>query len=168
LELVAERVEHLSTIVRDAERVEIDWALGEEIMSEEENRALALRFVEEVYNQGNVDAIDAFVSDDFVRHGIGGTMRGTQIIRDRATAVRIGFPDFHITIEDVLTDGDKVVLRQTHTGTHLGEFAGVEPTGKPIQTTEISILRIEDGKIREGWVNVDQLTMLRQIGSLPS
>jgi steroid delta-isomerase-like uncharacterized protein len=137
-------------------------------MSLEENKALARRFVEEVYNQGNVDAVDILVSDQFVRHGIGGTLRGTQIIKDRVNAVRKGFPDFHITIEDALAEGDKVILRQTHTGTHLGEFAGVAATGVQMQTTEISILRIADGRIREGWVNVDQLTMLRQIGALPS
>jgi len=69
--------------------------------------------------------VDALVSDQFVRHGIGGTMRGREIIKERVAAVRSGFPDFHITIEEVLADGDKVVLRQTHTGTHRGEFAGV-------------------------------------------
>jgi steroid delta-isomerase-like uncharacterized protein len=137
-------------------------------MSEEDNKALALRFVEEVYNLGNVDAVDSLVAEDFVRHGIGGTMRGRQIIRERVAAVRKGFPDFHIDVEDVLADGDKVVLRQTHTGTHLGEFAGVLPTGLQMQTTEISILRILDQRICEGWVSVDQLTMLRQIGAIPS
>ncbi|HUG13706.1 MAG TPA: ester cyclase [Thermomicrobiales bacterium] len=136
-------------------------------MSTEDNKALGRRFVEEVYNQGNVDAVDVLVSDQFVRHGIGGTMRGREIIKERVRAVRSGFPDFRITIEDALADGDKVVLRQTHTGTHLGEFAGVAPTGVRMETTEISILRIADGKICEGWVSVDQLTMLRQIGALP-
>ena len=98
-------------------------------MGTEENKALARRFVEEVYNKGNVDAVDEFVSDRFVRHGIGGTMHGRDIIKERVKAVRTGFPDFRITIEEALADGDKVVLRQTHTGTHLGEFAGVLPTG---------------------------------------
>lgn len=137
-------------------------------MSIEANKALARRFVEEVYNQGNLDSVDVLVAEDFVRHGIGGTMRGRGIIKDRVRAVRAGFPDFHITIEDALADSDKVILRQTHTGTHLGEFAGVAPTGKRIETTEISILRIAGGRICEGWVNVDQLTMLRQIGALPA
>jgi predicted ester cyclase len=137
-------------------------------MSQEENKALARRFVEEVYNQGNLDAVDSLVSHEFVRHGIGGTMRGAEIIKDRVRTVRTGFPDFHITIEEALADGDKVILRQTHTGTHLGEFAGAAPTGNQMQTTEISILWIVGGKICEGWVNVDQLTMLRQIGALPT
>jgi steroid delta-isomerase-like uncharacterized protein len=137
-------------------------------MSIEDNKALARRFIEEVYNQGNVDMVDVLVSDQFIRHGIGGTMQGREIIKERVKAARSGFPDFHITIEDALADGDKVVLRQTHTGTHLGEFSGLPPTGARMETTEISILRIADGRICEGWVNVDQLTMLRQIGALPS
>ncbi len=137
-------------------------------MSTEDNKALVRRFIEEVFNQGNLDAIDLFMSDEFVRYGAGRTSHGRQIIKDGVKALRTGFPDFHVIIEDELSDGDKVVQRQTHTGTHLGEFAGVPATGTRMQTTEISILRIVDGKIREGWVNVDQLTMLRQIGAVPS
>lgn len=136
-------------------------------MSTDENKALALRFVEDVYNNGRIEMVDELVSEAFVRHGIGGTMHGRQIIKDRVESVRSGFPDFHIAVEDVLADGDKVVLRQRHTGTHLGEFADVPGTGRRMETTEISILRIEAGRIVEGWVNVDQLTMLRQIGALP-
>lgn len=137
-------------------------------MSMESNKALALRFIEEVYNQGQVEAVDALVSERFVRHGIGGDMSGRQVIKDRVQAVRAAFPDFHISVEEVLADGDKVVLRQVHTGTHLGDFAGVAPTGSRIETTEISIIRMEAGMIAEGWVNVDQLTLLRQIGALPA
>jgi predicted ester cyclase len=97
----------------------------------------------------------------------GGTVTDPSVIRDRAGEVREAFPDFHIEIEDMLVDGDKVVVRQTHTGTHRGTFAGVEPEGRRIETTQISILRLTDGKISEVWVNLDQLTMLRQIGALP-
>ena len=129
-------------------------------------RAIARSLPERVYNTGDIDYVDEIVSPDFVRHGLGGTLHGTNVIKDRVKAIRTGFPDFEITIEDVLTDGDKVVLRQTHRGTQTGEFMGVPPTGKQIETTEISILRVAEGKIREAWVNVDLLTMLRQIGAV--
>ena len=76
-------------------------------MGIEENKALALRFVEEVYNQGQTERVDDLVSPDFVRHGIGGTMRGRQIIKDRVAAMRAGFPDFHISVEEVLAEGTK-------------------------------------------------------------
>ena len=128
--------------------------------------AIARSLPERVYNTGDIAYVDEIVSPDFVRHGLGGTVHGTNVIKDRVNAIRTGFPDFHITVEDLLTDGDKVVLRQTHTGTHTGKFMGVPPTGNQIQTTEISILRVADGKIHEVWVNVDLLTMLQQIGAV--
>lgn len=137
-------------------------------MGEEENKATLVRFIEEVFNKGRTDALDEFVTSDFTRHAMGGTTSGRQILVDAVTALRTGFPDFHVSIEDMLAGGDKVAQRQVHTGTHLGEFAGVKPTGRRIETTEVSIARFQDGKIAEAWVNVDQLTMLRQIGALPS
>jgi predicted ester cyclase len=90
--------------------------------------------------------------------------RGVKI-KDRVAAVRSAFPDFHITIEDQMAEDDKVVTRQTHRGTHKGAFMGIAPTGAQVETTETSILRIADGKICEVWVNVDLLTLLRQIGA---
>ena len=126
--------------------------------------AIARSLPERVYNTGDIAYVDEIVAPDFVRHGLGGTLHGTNVIKDRVNAIRTGFPDFQITVEDLLIDGDKVVLRQTHNGTHTGEFMGVPPTGNRIQTTEISILRVVDGKICEVWVNVDLLTMLQQIG----
>ena len=133
----------------------------------DQNKAIVRRFIDEVYNRGNLDFVDEIVGSDFVRHGIGGTVQGGQFIKDRAAAVRSGFPDFHITIEDQLADGDKVIVRQTHTGTHQGDFMGIAPTGNTIETTEISILRLADGKIREVWVNVDLFSLLQQIDALP-
>jgi steroid delta-isomerase-like uncharacterized protein len=136
-------------------------------MSVEDNKVLAERFVEEVFNQGRIETVDELVSEQFVRHGLGRMTRGRQVIKDYVPVIRSAFPDFHVTIEDALGEGDKVAHRQTHTGTHLGEFAGVAATGRRMETTEISILRIEGGKIAEAWVNVDQLIILRQIGVLP-
>ena len=136
-------------------------------MSVEENKVLAERFVEEVFNLGRVEAVDDLVSERFVRHGLGRVMRGKQVIKDYVPVIRSAFPDFHVSIEDALGEGDRIVHRQKHTGTHLGEFAGVAATGRKMETTEISILRIEGGKIAEAWVNVDQLTILRQIGAIP-
>ena len=135
-------------------------------MSTETNKAIVTSFIERVYNQGDINFINEIVSPDFVRHGIGGTMHGPQIIKDRVTATRSAFPDFHITIEDQIAEGDKVVTRQTHNGTHQGEFMGVPPTGEKMETTETSILRIADGKIQETWVSVDMLTLLQQIGAV--
>ena len=134
-------------------------------MSTDGYKSLVRRFIERVYNAGDVDFVDSIVAPEFVRHGIGGTMHGRQVIKDRVAAARTAFPDFHITIEDQIAEADKVVTRQTHRGTHKGPFMGIAPTGVKVETTETSILRIADGKICEVWVSVDLLTLLRQIGA---
>jgi predicted ester cyclase len=78
-----------------------------------------------------------------------------------------GFPGFQSTIEDLLSEGDKVVLRFTFRGTHQGEFMGIAPTGKQVTMSGINILRIADGKIVEMWNQEDVLGMMRQIGAIP-
>ena len=79
-------------------------------------------------------------------------------------AWREGFPDFHFKLEDMIVQGNKVVLRIPFTGTHLGKFQGQEPTGKKISVTETLILRIEDGKVAEMWEDYDEYGMKIQLG----
>lgn len=74
------------------------------------------------------------------------------------------FPDFHATIEDMVAEGDKVVVRVTATGTHQGDFMGIPATGKPFKYQEIHIARIADGKMAEHWGVEDTLGMLQQLG----
>jgi predicted ester cyclase len=80
---------------------------------------------------------------------------------------RTAFPDLHGTIEDQIAEGDKVVMRMTYRGTHQGELMGIPATGKPVTMTFISINRIAEGKIAEGWVNFDALGMMQQLGVIP-
>ncbi|WP_067847970.1 ester cyclase [Nocardia lijiangensis] len=77
------------------------------------------------------------------------------------------FPDLHIAVEDSIAEGDKVVSRNTVTGTHTGEYLGLPPTGKPISYREIFIFRFVDGRIVESWGVVDTLALMRQLGGLP-
>ena len=81
---------------------------------------------------------------------------------------RSAFPDFHVTIEDQIAEGDRVATRWTMRGTHEGEFRGISPTGKQITVTGIGIFRFSDGKVVESWDNFDQLGMMRQLGVIPS
>ena len=74
------------------------------------------------------------------------------------------FPDRRYTVEDLLAEGDKVVVRFTTSGTHLGEFQGIPATGKTGTVTGIAICRIRDGRIAEQWVEFDQLGMLQELG----
>jgi predicted ester cyclase len=83
------------------------------------------------------------------------------------TLVR-GFPDIQVAVEDVIAEGDKLVARQAVTGTHLGEFRGLPPTGRPVSYNEIFILRFAAGRIAEIWGVVDVLTQLKQLGMIPA
>jgi steroid delta-isomerase-like uncharacterized protein len=126
-------------------------------MSTEENKRLLVRWPEEVFNQGNLDAVDELASADVVWHGphpapdCVGTEAIKQIVRD----FRAAFPDLHIAINELIAEGDKTVHRATTTGTHQGEFLGIPPTGKHVTLTSMSICRWDGGKLVEGWDEAD-------------
>jgi len=83
------------------------------------------------------------------------------------TRLHSAFPDLHVTVEDLIEEGDKVVGRNTVTGTHEGEYMGLKPTGRSITYNEIFIIRFADGRIAETWGVVDVLSQLRQLGAVP-
>ncbi len=134
-------------------------------MSVEENKAIELRFFEEVVNKGELAAIDELCAADFVGHdpppGIAPDRGGYKQFFAMAHS---GFPDFHSTLEDMFAEGDKVVQRFTARGTHRGDWMGIAPTGKQIAIPGIAIHRIAEGKIVEGWTSMDMLGALQQLG----
>lgn len=93
---------------------------------------------------------------------------GVRAIQDVYAALFRAFPDIHIEADDVIAADDKLVCRQTVTGTHLGEYMGLAPTGKPVRYSEIFIFRFSDGRIAETWGVVDVLTQMQQLGVLPA
>jgi steroid delta-isomerase-like uncharacterized protein len=131
--------------------------------------AIVRRFVK-LLNEGDVEALAGLVADDCVCHVAGGLAadtRGPEIWRRRAGTLRTAFPDYRITVEDLLTDFDKVVIRYRGQGTHRGPLFGGAPTGAPVAYTGIMIVRISDGKIAEEWTEYDQVGLMQQIGALP-
>lgn len=92
---------------------------------------------------------------------------GPQLIKEVFARLHQAFPDLHVKIEDLIEEGDKVVSRNTVTGTQRGEYMGIPPSGKPITYDEIFIMRFEDGRIAETWAVVDVLSQLRQLGAVP-
>ncbi|MFQ5794347.1 MAG: ester cyclase [Candidatus Bipolaricaulia bacterium] len=137
-------------------------------MLTEENKAKARRFYEEVFNQRNVDAVDEFVAADFVDHNPGPEQApGREGLKRSFARTITTFPDLHVTVEDMVTEGDKITTRVTFRGTHDGEFEGTPATGKPMTITGIDIVRIEDDKTVERWGNFDELGMLQQLGIIP-
>ena len=77
------------------------------------------------------------------------------------------FPDLHVTIEDLIAEGDKVVSRNTVTGTHDGEYMGVPPTGRPVTYDEIFVVRFAGGRIAETSGVVDVFSQMKQLGAIP-
>jgi predicted ester cyclase len=130
---------------------------------------IALWVVEDVWNKGDFSLAAQMFSPGAVLHYRGqdaplAPESGVQIVKNW----RAGFPDFHIKIEDMIVANDKVVLRIPFTGTHLGKFWGLEPTGRKINVTETLIIRIADNRIAEMWEDYDEYGMRLQLGLLKS
>src|SRR5689334_9500600 len=136
----------------------------------QENSSLIRRWFEEVWNKGRMEAIDEMASPDAIGHGQAqhDTDIGLKEFRIFATDLRRAFPDFKVTIDRVIEQGDIVVARWTTTMTHKGTFLGFAATGKKVTVSGTSMQRIENGKIVEGWDNWDQLGLLVQIGAVPA
>lgn len=130
----------------------------------EENKALMRRIYEEVFNEGNLDLVDEVVAPDFVNHTAPGAPRGPEPVKQLVTMLRNAFPDQHISIEDMIAEDDKVVMRNTYSGTHEGTFMGIPPTGKRFTQNQIHIMRFADGKVVEHWGVRDDLTQMQQLG----
>jgi steroid delta-isomerase-like uncharacterized protein len=137
-------------------------------MSLEENKAIELRFFEEVVNKGNLAAIDELLADNFIqRDATPGTADDREGQKQFFAVAHSAFPDFHSTLEDMFAEGDRVVQRFTARGTHKGEWMGIAPTGKQMTVSGIAIHRITGGKIVEGWTSMDMLGALQQLGVVP-
>ncbi|MEU4279874.1 ester cyclase [Streptomyces tanashiensis] len=124
-------------------------------------------------NSGNpglvARAIDELAAPDMVFHApvpLGAT--GAEALKRVWEVLLRAFPDIHVTVEETVAEGDKVVSRNTVSGTHRGEYRGLPPTGKTVSYGEIFVFRFVDGRIAEICGVVDVLTQLRQLGALPS
>lgn len=136
-------------------------------MSTEQNKALVLRFFEEAFNQGNLAVIDELIASHIVYHAPDGDIRGHDGVHQLVTWMRTTFHDFQVRSEEVIAEGDRVVIRFTDSGIHRGEGMGIPPTGKPVTWTGIDIFRLTEGKIVEGWGILDSLRLRQQLGALP-
>ena len=136
-------------------------------MQTETNTTVASRWYEEVFNAGNLALIDELFAPNFVDHDPSNPLPGLEGVRQLVSMYRGAFPDLHLTIDDEITEGDKVVTRFTGRGTHMGPLMGIPPSGKRVTITAIDILRFENGRIAEHWGNQDLLGMMRQIGVIP-
>ena len=131
-------------------------------MSTEQNKAIFRRLVDEVINTRNMDAADALMSPDYIGHFPGlPPVQGLEAWKQLASGAYLSaFPDLHSTLEDVVTEGDKVVGRFTSRATHKDPLMGIPASGKPVTFGSIVIQRFADGKIVEEWHQDDMLGIL--------
>jgi predicted ester cyclase len=133
-------------------------------MSSEEK--LARRLIEEGFNQGDLRVTDELISPHQVEHQYYGPDHapGAEGVKAVIASLRQAFSDFHLAIEDLVVDGEKVWLRMTATGTNDGSFMGHAPTGRAMRTEVFDVMRVKDGRIVEHWGVPDRLNTLLQLG----
>ena len=135
-------------------------------MSIEENKAIARRWNEEIWGKTNLALADELLSTDFVFNypapGVAANLEG---YKQTLTMNNATISDLRCTTDDMVAEGDKVVVRWTWAGTHKGELMGIPPTGKQVMITGISILHIVGGKMVEEWIEMDTLGMMQQLGA---
>jgi|SRR5215467_8801659 len=134
----------------------------------EENLGLMRRWFQEVWNEGRVQTVRDLLASNAVARGQRGAeaeIRGPEEFVKFVNEIRGSFSDMKLTIEDILAADDKVVVRWSAAMIHTGHVLGFPPSGKSVRIGGISIARIFNGKIVEGWDNWDQLGMLEQIGA---
>jgi steroid delta-isomerase-like uncharacterized protein len=135
----------------------------------EQNKAIVRRLIEEVWNKGNLSVADELFAPNYQHHDAS-TLdfgRGPESEKKRATLYRTAFPDIRLTIEDIIAEGETVMTRWSCQGTHKGDLSGIAPTGKQITISGVTIARLANGKMAEGWVNWDALGLMQQLGVVP-
>jgi len=117
-------------------------------------------------NTGDLALLDKLVAPDYIEHSEG--FQGVEPFKQQITTFRAAFPDLHVTIEDLIIDGDRFASRTTVTGTHTGDLMGMPATGKQINIATVDMGRIEGGQAQERWGGLDMYALLTQLGVIPA
>ena len=137
-------------------------------MAEEENKIIARRFHDEVWDGGDEAALEELFAEDVVDHGaIPGQPPGREGHKYQVRLFRSAVPDLRVTSEDIFSEGDKVAYRWTGRGTHEGELLGIAPTGNEVTFKGIDVLRIAGGRMVERWAEYNDLEVMQQLGVVP-
>lgn len=132
----------------------------------QENKEFVQAEFESTWNEGRLN--EERYTEDFVHHGLAPEPLDFNALVADVTAFRSAFPDVHKEVEACIGEDDLVLVRYSAIMTHVGEFAGVEPSGAAVEATGIVLYRVADGRIAEAWINYDALGILQQIGAVPS
>jgi predicted ester cyclase len=136
-------------------------------MSAEDNKRLVRRLFHEVYNRGLYEVADELIADAYVSHNkLSLEVLGPAGIKRAAKMQREAFPDQVSVLEDVIAEGDRLVVRGRDTGTHTGtSFMGIPPSGRRFEVTWIDIFRVANGRLVEAWLEMDTEDFRRQLTS---
>jgi steroid delta-isomerase-like uncharacterized protein len=138
-------------------------------MSSEQNKKIVRRVFEEPW-KGNLAVVDELVASNYIGYdpAVPEPLRGPAGVKEFISTYREAFPDARITVEQQLAEGNLVATRWSGRGTHEGELMGIEPTGKQVTVSGLTISRLEGGKIVEEFLNWDTLGMMHQLGAIPA
>jgi steroid delta-isomerase-like uncharacterized protein len=140
-------------------------------MTADANAASIRRILEEAWSQGNLDLLDELCAPDCVEHDLSTheELYGLESSKERIRGFRAAMPDLHVTIDDLVAVGDRVVTRWRASGTNEGELLGNPPTHRHVEITGISIDRFDaDGRVAETWDQWDFLSFMQQLGMSPA
>ena len=135
-----------------------------------QNETLVRNFYADVWNQGHIEAAGKYYAEDYVDHNpaVPGQPAGLVGAKAVFSAFLTAFPDLTFTVDQVVSDGDKIAARYTAKGTNTGSFVGMPPTGRGIVVTGIELYRIAGGKVAERWGSFDQFGLMAQLGAIPA
>ena len=140
-----------------------------------DNKEIVRRYYEEAFNEGRIDLLDELIAADVVNYDpVSDTTltpeeaRGFEGFRRHVEIAREAFPDATVTIEEMIAEDDTVLVRFTFAGTHEGRFGGIEPTGNRVSSSNMVLMRLENGKIVERRAESDNLDFLQQLGVSPT
>ena len=139
-------------------------------MTSHTNEAVLRRFYDDAFSKGKLSVVDELADRNFVDHDtpLPGFKSGVEGLKQFIGAMRTGFPDLGVAVNDLVSQGEKVWTRVTVTGTHKGSFMNIPPTGKRISFEGIDIVRFSGGKVAEHWGVIDNLGLLTQLGAIPA
>jgi steroid delta-isomerase-like uncharacterized protein len=134
-----------------------------------QRKTVMQRIADEVLNAKDLDRAADLVAEDIIDHsGFPGQSSGIEGIRQRWAMLFAAFPDFHITIDQMIEEGDLVAMQATGRGHHNGTFFGIPPTGNAVTFREVNLSRVNNGKMLEHWAERSTLEVMQQIGAIPA
>jgi len=131
------------------------------------NEELFKIFIEDGFSKGDVSVFDNYASPDFVEHQHGFKQPNAEGVKKAINGLHQAFPDFSLTIEEIIKDEDKVWGRMTGRGTHRTQFGPMPPTGRKFEITVFDVMRFKDGLLVEHWGVPDRLSLMEQLGMKP-